>query len=392
MTSVQFDASVYPGDESQDEPVTITRTGDLSGTTTVFFTTTDGTAHGGAAGAGTGCGVAGVDYILITDLPVTFDPGEDIKTVFITLCGDMMVEPTETINLTLTGPNVGTPNMATMFVNDTANVFRQGGGICTTLGGPGSPYPSTITVAGGPTSIGSMRVTLYDVTQEMPDNLDVLLVGPTGQAFILMADAGGNVNLSTPVTLTFSDTAGQVLPDSGPLTTGVFEPTSWEPGQPSFQIPAPPAPYNEPGSAVGGTGTQTLMGNFGLTNANGTWALYIRDDAGLYTPVAITGCIGGGWGLEFLSATAANAYISGRVTTADGRGIRNARVVITGDSLRQPRVVTTGSLGYFSIEGLQTGQTFVVTVSSQRYTFSTPSRVISLVDNVVDANFVADQE
>jgi hypothetical protein len=132
------------------------------------------------------------------------------------------------------------------------------------------------------------------------------------------------------------------------------------------------------------------MGNYGLTNANGTWSLYLRDDAGLFTPEAITGCIGGGWGLEFLSSTAANAYISGRVTTAEGRGIRNARVVITGNALPEPRVVTTGSFGYFSFEGLQTGQTYVVTVSSQRYTFSVPSRVISLVDNVVDANFVAD--
>jgi hypothetical protein len=392
VTSIQFDSTVYNGDESQDEPVTISRTGDLSGTSTVFFTTTDGTAHGGAAGNGTGCGVTGVDYILITNQPVTFNPGENTKTVLITLCGDMIVEPTETINLTLTGPDVGTPNMAVMYVNDTASVFRQGGGICTTLGGPGSPYPSTITVAGGPIQIGSMRVTLYDVTQEMPDNLDVLLVSPTGQAFVLMADAGGNVGLTTPVTLTFSDTAGQVLPDSGPLMTGLYEPTSWEPGQPSFPVPAPPAPYNEPGSTVGGTGTQTLMGNFGLTNANGTWSLYVRDDGGLYTPVSITGCIAGGWGLEFLTSTASNAYVSGRVTTADGRGIRNARVTITGDSLSEPRIAQTGSFGYFSFEGLQTGQTYVVTVNAQRYTFSTPSHVISLVDNVVDADFVADQQ
>jgi hypothetical protein len=92
-------ASSFFGDESQDEPVTIDRTGDLSGTTTVFFTTTDGTAHGGAAGNGTGCGVAGVDYILLTNVPVTFNPGENTKTVFITLCGDTIIEPTETINL-----------------------------------------------------------------------------------------------------------------------------------------------------------------------------------------------------------------------------------------------------------------------------------------------------
>jgi hypothetical protein len=277
-----------------------------------------------------------------------------------------------------------------MNVNDTANTFRNPGGICTTLGQPASPYPATIDVTGGPVQIGSMRVTLYDITHQMPDNMDVLLVSPSGQAFLLMADAGGNVNLDTPVTLTFSDTAGQVLPNSAPFTTGLFEPTSWEPGQSSFAAPAPPAPYNEPGSAVGGTGTQTLMGNFGLTNANGTWSLYLRDDAGLFTPEVITGCINGGWGLEFLGSTAANASISGRVTTADGRGIRNAKVVITGESLPERRIATTGSFGYFTFEGLQTGQTYVVTVNSKRYTFSTPTRIITLVDNVADANFVAD--
>ena len=155
--------------------------------------------------------------------------------------------------------------------------------------------------------------------------------------------------------------------------------------------PAPPAPYNEPGSALGGTGTQTLAGNFRLSNANGTWSLYMRDDAGLFnSPSAITGCVGGGWGLEFLTSTAANASVSGRVMTADGAGIRNARVVITGNALTVPRVTTTGSFGYFTLDGLATGETYVVTVNSQRYTFSTPSRVISLVDNVTDADFVAE--
>ena len=116
----------------------------------------------------------------------------------------------------------------------------------------------------------------------------------------------------------------------------------------------------------------------------------MRDDAGSFTN-AITGCVTGGWGLELFSSTAANASISGRVMTADGVGIRNAKVVVTGNSLAEPRVVTTGSFGYFSIEGLQTGQTYVVTVNSQRYTFTTPSQVVSLVDNVADMNFVASE-
>ena len=50
MLSVQFDSDTYYGDESQTEPVTLNRMGDTSGTTTVMFTTTDGTAHGGGCG------------------------------------------------------------------------------------------------------------------------------------------------------------------------------------------------------------------------------------------------------------------------------------------------------------------------------------------------------
>ncbi len=387
--SVQFSSATYTEDESQVALITVNRTGDLSGTTTVNFATSNGTATGGAA-----C-TSGVDFINVAQT-ITFNPGVSVQGVNVTICGDMLVEPTQTVNLTLsgaTGGSIGSPNPALLNINDTANVFRNAASICTTLGSPASPYPSTITVSGGPIQIGSLRVSLYDVAHTMPDHMDFLLVSPTGRQMILQSDAGGNLDLVNPVTLTFSDAAGQVLPNSAPLTTGVFEPTSWEPGQASFAAPAPPAPYNEPGSTVGGTGTQTLIGNFGLTNSNGVWSLYMRDDAGLFnSPAAITGCVNGGWGIEFLTSTAANASISGRVMTADGQGIRNAKVVVTSNSLSEPLVVSTGTFGYFSIDGLRTGETYVVTVNSQRYTFSTPSRVVSLVDNITDADFVADPQ
>lgn len=224
--------------------------------------------------------------------------------------------------------------------------------------------------------------------------MDFLLVGPNGAKFILMADAGGALPLATPgVTLTFSDSAGAVLPDSAPLTTGTFEPTNWETPVGNFPTPAPAGPYNLPGSTVGGSGTQTLTGNFRLSNSNGTWSLYMRDDGGLFnTPVAITGCVNGGWQIQFVPTTAAGLGVSGRVTTADGSGIRNAKVVITGNSLAQPLVATTGSFGYYMFDGLRAGETYVITVNSQRYTFSAPSRVISLIDNVVDADFTANPQ
>jgi len=379
---MQFSSATYAGDEAQIEPVTITRTGIVTATSSVNFSATNGTAVGGPA-----C-TAGVDFLTVLNQPVQFNPGETTKTVFITLCGDKMVEPLETITLTLSNPiggTLGTPSTAVMNVNDTASEFLSCTEIDFNLGGPAVPYPSQITVAGGPVQIGSIRLTLYDLTHQLPDNMDFLLVGPTGIKYIFMADAGGPNPLTTPVTLTFSDIAPTAIPNNGPLVTGSFKPASWEPPQPAFAAPAPPPPYIEPN----GSGVPTLMSAFGFSNANGVWNLYARDDNNVFTPDVVVGMVAC-WGIEFNAVTAAGVSLSGRVTTAEGAGIRNARVVITGDSLPEPRIATTGSFGYYSFEGLQSGQTYVVTVNSQRYTFTVPSRVITLVDNLTNVDFTAE--
>ena len=384
--SIQFSSPTYKEDESQTAVITITRTGDLSGTNTITFSTANGTAVGGPACVAPPS--SGPDYVSLTQ-SVTFNPNDTSKTVNIPLCGDGIIEPDETVNLTLTGANIGTPGTAVLTINDTATSYLNPSKIFINQGGAANAFPSTITVATGPNIIGSMRLTLYDMSANIPDNADFLLVGPSGQRlFIIMANAGGTA-AGGPVTLTFIDTAGQVVPDNGPWMTGDFEPTSYGTVN-NFPAPAPPGPYNLPGSTTGGTGPQTLSGNFVGMNANGIWSLYVRDDTVSTGPVV--GSIAGGWGLEFLGSTAASASVSGRIMTADGLGIRNARVVITGNSLVEPRVAITGSFGWFSIDGLRTGETYVVTVNSQRYTFNTPSRVISLIDNVVDADFIANPQ
>jgi hypothetical protein len=356
----------------------ITRTGDTTGTTSATFFTADGTATGGAA-----C-TSGVDYITVTGDPVTFTAGQTQQTVNVVICGDLLTELNQTINLGLTGAAVGSPGTAVLTINDTASQFRSTASInIDNVPTVVTPYPSTINVAGAANVVGSMRVSIYDYSHQFPDNVDLLLVGPQGQKFILMADAGG-LNQTGPVTISFTDAAGVVLPDNGPLTTGNREPTSWVTPVASFPAPAPAGPYNEPGSAVGGTGTETLLGNFGGTDPNGTWSLYARLEGGG------TGQIAGGWGIEFLVPTAAQASISGRVTTADGIAIRNAEVTVTGNTLQTPLRVSTSSFGYFTFDGLQTGETYVVTVNSRRYIFQTPSQVISLTDNVSDLDFVAE--
>ncbi len=88
--------------------------------------------------------------------------------------------------------------------------------------------------------------------------------------------------------------------------------------------------------------------------------------------------------------TAAGASVGGRVLTANGNGIRNATVMLTGGELTEPRYVKTTTFGYYNFDDLPVGQTYVVTVLSKRYTFSTPSIVLNLQDSVADANFMAD--
>jgi len=391
VTFVSFINDPFTVNEPVAATITLTRTGITSGTSNFTVTPSNGTATGGPA-----CGPAGVDFVN-TPLNGSFPPGATSASVVLQTCGDTQTEPTETVNLLLTGADTrpssdapGAPEVdnAVLNIRDTANQFRNPAAICTTLGGPADVYPSPITVAGGPVQIGGIRVTLYDFYHQFPDNVDVLLVGPLGQKFVIMGDSGGAVPIdqNSPVTLTFRDTQPQVLPNSGPLVSGVFEPTTWESPVTSFPAPAPPAPYVEPGSTVGGA--ITFFSTYGITSANGIWNLYVRDDAGLFQ--VVNGCVGGGWGLEFLQSTAANAAISGRVMTSDGVGIRNARMTLTGGTLSEPRQVVTGSMGYYSFDELEVGQTYILTINSRRYTFQVPNRVISLVDNINDADFIAD--
>jgi hypothetical protein len=246
-------------------------------------------------------------------------------------------------------------------------------------------------VTGAPTNVHRVRVTLYDVSHSFPDNLDILLVNPQGRKMVIMGDAGGAnaISPNSPVTLTFTDIAGQVLPDSNALTRGKFEPTTWEPVVGDFPLPAPIGPYAQPGSTVGGTLAQTFFGNFGQLDGNGTWSLYIRDDNGVpLAPEVTNGLIQGGWGLELLPATAAGVEVSGRVTTPDGRGLRNAIVSMV-DSQGIVRTATTSSFGYYSFEEVEVGQSFVVSVNSRRYRFA--PRVIQVFDTLADVDFVGQE-
>ncbi len=384
IETVEFTEAAYLDDESQSVSISIERFGDLQNPSSVTFAT----IAGGTATGSTNCANGG-DYESNAGQAVNFAAGESSKTVSIPLCRDSLLEGNETILVRLTNPvgaGLGTPNVATVTINDTANQFRNFTSISTSPGTVAVPYPSNIVVTGAPTNVQRIRVTLYDLYHAFPDNLKVLLVNPQGRKFILMADAGGAVPIAdgSNVTLTFTDDANAVLPDSTALTQGNFEPTSWQTTINDFPAPAPAGPYAQPGSTVGGVASQTLFGNFGQLNGNGTWSLYIRDDNGGNAPLVVNGGVNGGWGIELLQATAAGVEVSGRVTTPDGRGLRNATVQMV-DSQGVVRTATTSSFGYYSFDGIEAGSSIVMSVESRRYRFA--PRIIQVIDTLSDVDF-----
>lgn len=78
-------------------------------------------------------------------------------------------------------------------------------------------------------------------------------------------------------------------------------------------------------------------------------------------------------------ATAAAVSISGRVLTADGRGLRNATLTIT-DQSGNARNVVTGALGNYRFDDLATGATYVISVRSRRFSYE--PRVVALTDEL----------
>ncbi len=91
-------------------------------------------------------------------------------------------------------------------------------------------------------------------------------------------------------------------------------------------------------------------------------------------------------GFVQVGATAAGVEVSGRVLTPDGRGIRNAIVVMT-DSTGRLRYATTGSFGFYRFEDVEAGSAIIVGVQSKRFRFA--PRLMSITDSVDNIDFVA---
>jgi T5SS/PEP-CTERM-associated repeat protein len=166
--------------------------------------------------------------------------------------------------------NKGTSVVLTAFGNSSS--------ITIPTGSTASQYPSTINVSGLAGLTTKVTVTLSNLSHTFPDDLDILLVSPTGQKVMLMSDAGGGADISN-ARYTFDDAAGAQLFSEAFNASGTYQPADFEPGE-SLPSPALPAPYSSSLSAFNGS------------SPNGAWKLFINDDFNPDSGSLV------GWGLQ----------------------------------------------------------------------------------------------
>ena len=140
-----------------------------------------------------------------------------------------------------------------------------GGPVTVLDAGPASPYPSTCSIPPMRASIADVNVQLNRLSHTYPDDIDLLLVAPTGDNATFMSDAGTLVDVLN-CTLTIDDEAATTLPDTnGIICPGTYKPANHGAGD-AFPAPAP--------APSGGVNLSTFDGG----TPSGTWSLYVVDD------------------------------------------------------------------------------------------------------------------
>ena len=188
---------------------------------------------------------------------------------------------------------VGATSQTTTSFSNTTSITIPGSGSGSSSGAPASLYPSNIAVSGLTGTVSKVTVTLNGLNHSFPSDVDMLLVSPIGQSFIILSDVIGSPDWSN-ITYTLDDSAGSLIPSSGTPVSGTFKPTNYSIGD-IFSAPAPQSGYNNPATA----GSATFGGVFNGINPNGNWSLYIVDDAG-----GDVGSMTGGWTLTLTTSAA----------------------------------------------------------------------------------------
>lgn len=147
---------------------------------------------------------------------------------------------------------------------------------------PSTPYGTAINIGGVSGVISDLSVTIHGFSHTDPQDVDMLLVGPSGMGLVFMSDVGSSASV-TGVDLTFSDSAPGTL--GVPLVTGTYRPTNIFGFADLFPPTAPFRPYHE--------AVNSPLSRFNGTSPNGEWRLYVVD-----ARTGDAGSIAGGWSLQ----------------------------------------------------------------------------------------------
>jgi N-acetylneuraminic acid mutarotase/subtilisin-like proprotein convertase family protein len=189
--------------------------------------------------------------------------------------------------------------------------------------GPASPYPSNIVVSAQGTVV-KVTVILRSLIHFFPDDLDFLLVGPAGQNAIIWSDAGGEFDV-LGVDVTLDDDAPNPLPDSAQIVTGMYPPANYGAGD-TWPAPAP--------TPLGGSALSIFNG----TDPNGTWRLYLLDDAG-----GNNGVVDGGWILRITTTCPSPTPTATATTTATPTATATATATSTASATPTATPTATAS-------------------------------------------------
>ncbi len=93
------------------------------------------------------------------------------------------------------------------------------------------------------------------------------------------------------------------------------------------------------------------------------------------------------------AVTGVPSFISGRVQTPGGQGIRNVTVTISQNGFPNPiNTVQTGSFGNFRFDNILTERIYTITVNGKRYTFTPSSRTFTLTGDRTNEDFISDSD
>jgi uncharacterized repeat protein (TIGR01451 family) len=216
--------------------------------------------------------------------------------------------------------------------------------------GPASPYPLSIQVSNVTGYVSKVTVTVSNMSHTFPHDIGLLLVGPGTNAILMDAAANGFSDM-TDTTLTFDSTAPIVLPSSGDLTSGTYQPADYNPGDIFTNAVALSIVTNAIVPPYG-----TSLTNFSGLPPNGTWSLYAHDDVS-----GDAGGISNGWAVTITTITPVNP------TNSLAASIASTNQLILGGSVTNLLNVTNNgatAVSAYLTNVLPAGLTFVSATGS----------------------------